>query len=216
MNFSQFRRRVDPRITLGLVLITVSVVGVSTLLVATRTTTVAFAATTPLATGHVVQPTDLVPVNVNLGSARGSYVGEGELMAGAVVAHPIAAGELISTAALAPAASASSSHVVVRITSPLPADARAGTLVDVWVALVDQQGAFGAPFVIIEDAQLVSITPQQGLISSGYQADVELVIPTDKLAMVLEAQANKDALSLIPSTPGPRASAAAQKISSAK
>jgi hypothetical protein len=216
MNFSQFRRRVDPRIVLGAVLITVSVAGVSTLLVATRTTTVAFAATTPLATGHVVQPTDLVPVSVNLGSARGAYVGEGEILAGAVVAHPIATGELISTAALTPAAGASSSHVVVRITSPLPADARAGTLVDVWVALVDKQGAYGAPFVIIEDAQLVSISPQQGLISSGYQADVELVIPTDKLAMVLEAQANKDALSLIPSTPGPRASAAAQKVSSAK
>jgi hypothetical protein len=57
---------------------------------------------------------------------------------------------------------------------------------------------FGPPAVLVGSATVVRVLESKGLISDSRGHVVELLVPRDKIARVLEAVAGGDAISLVP------------------
>ncbi|MDH6531807.1 hypothetical protein M2119_000044 [Aurantimicrobium minutum] len=195
-------RRLDLRLIIGLVIVLVSALAGYALLSAAGQNTAVYVATTSLSPGHVLQKSDLVLTEVQLGQSQQAYLGATELKAGSVVTQAIAAGELVPLSAVGTAQQVTTTTVVVMLDVPLPEDATEGSTVDVWASIAAGQGVFGPPAVIISGAHIAHITEATGLGASSGKTQVEILVPHTKVAALLEAQANGDAISLVPSRTG--------------
>lgn len=195
-------RRFDLRLIIGLVIVLVSALAGFALLSAAGKNIAVYAAATSLSPGHILQESDLVLTDVQLGRSQDAYLHADELRTGSVVTKPIAAGELIPVAAVGTAQQVATTNVVVLLDVPLPADALEGSSVDVWTSVAAGQGVFGPPAVIISGAQIAHITAATGLGAASGKTQVEILVPHSKVAALLEAQANGDAISLVPSRTG--------------
>jgi hypothetical protein len=137
-----------------------------------------------------------------LAEASALYVDEGALQRGAVVVRPLAKGELVPLAAVGSAKDVTGTTIVLSLTSPLAAASSVGAVVDLWAAAQLGQNSFGPPVVIVPRAQIARIIEASGIGSSSQNVNVEVVIPRSKVALLLQAQANGDAISLVPTTAG--------------
>jgi hypothetical protein len=195
-------RRLDLRLIIGLVIVLASALAGYALLGAAGQNTAVYAATTQLSPGHVLQKSDLVLTEVQLGTAQSAYLTENTLEQGSVVTKAVAAGELVPVAAIGTAQQVATTNVVVLLDVPLPLDATEGSTVDVWASIAAGQGIFGPPAVIISGAQIAHVTEATGLGATSGKTQVEILVPQAKVAALLEAQANGDAISLVPSRNG--------------
>jgi hypothetical protein len=202
MTTSSLKRRLDPRLVVGLALVVGSAVGVTALMGSINTTQPVYVATKALAAGHVLDPSDVRIASVGLGVSAASYVREGSLTPGAVVTRPVGSGELLPTDAVGTSRQAASTNVVVQLNAPLAAGAKVGSTVDVWAATALGQNKFGPPQVIIQGAQIAAITQATGLAASNGGVRVEIVVPQSKVAALLQSQAANDAISLVPTVGG--------------
>jgi hypothetical protein len=188
---------VDPRFALGLVLVVASIVGVSVVVAGSDRTVAVYAARVPLAVGDDLDPADLVETRVRLGVAGTLYLSAARLPAeGLVVTRTITAGELIPAAAVGTHAGEAVTSIVLDLSGRLSAGLAAGSIVDVWSAAQTDDG-FGPPSVLVGEAAIVRILEPTGLIQSDGAKAVEVLVPKDKVAVVLEAVANDEAVSLI-------------------
>ncbi|MGY4859718.1 hypothetical protein [Cryobacterium sp. AP23] len=189
---------VDPRFALGLVLVVASIVGVSVVVAGNDRTVAVYAARVPLAVGDDLDPADLVETRVSLGVAGTLYLSAARLPAeGLVVTRTITAGELIPAAAVGTHAGEAVTSIVLDLSGRLSAGLAAGSIVDVWSAAPTDDGGFGPPSVLVGEAAIVRILEPTGLIQSDGAKAVEVLVPKDKVAVVLEAVANDEAVSLI-------------------
>jgi hypothetical protein len=198
----------DPRFAVGLVLVVVSVLGVTLLVSAAERTRPVYAATQTLAAGETVDATDLAVAQVRLGRAERNYLSPGDLPPGGVVlTRTVQGGELLPVGAVADADSVDVSSVVVQSTGRVPRGVEAGRLVDVWAAREGEGGLFGPPGVLVPSATVVRVLEDDGLVGDGAAESVEILVPRDRVARVLESIANGDAVSLVPAAaPGGGAS----------
>ncbi|WP_150306893.1 hypothetical protein [Planctomonas psychrotolerans] len=189
----------DPRFAVGLALVLASVLGV-TLLVATADRTEAvYAANSPLAVGDRVYPADLAISHVRLGASEKSYVRRGAVpKAGFIVTRTVSEGELLPAAAVGSIDGVTVSSVVVDTRGRLPRAVAAGEVVDVWSAREVENGLYGPPGVLVPSATVVRVLEPEGLLAQDVAASVELLVPKDRVARVLESLANSDAISLVP------------------
>lgn len=199
MSTTAKKLRLDPRLLVGLALVLASALGVSALVASNNKSEQVYVTTQALAVGHVLESTDVRPASLSLGTVSAGYVRQGDLAPGSVVTRAIGSGEILPSDAVGVASRYATTNVVVQLTSPLPAGAKVGTLVDVWAAPKKAQGQFGTPAVIISGAQIAGITQATGAAGSTGGVRVEIVVPQNKVAALLEAQANGDAVSLVPS-----------------
>lgn len=189
---------VDPRFVLGLVLVIASIVGVSAVVAGSDRTVAVYAARVPLAVGDSLDLADLVQTRVSLGTADELYLDAARLPAeGLVVTRTIAAGELIPAAAVGTHAGEAVTSIVLEVSGRLAVGLAAGSIVDVWSAAETEDGGFGPPSVLVGEAAIVRILEPTGLIQSDGAKSVEVLVPKDKVAVVLEAVANDEAISLI-------------------
>lgn len=189
----------DPRFAIGVGLVVVSVVGVYGVVTTTDRTVQVFSASSALSPGDRIYADDLVSENVRLGEVVGKYLTPGELSEdGLVVTRAVAAGELIPTSAVGDAASIRVASVVVTVSGQLSKSIAPGAVVDVWSATGTDHGVFGPPAVLVGSATIVRVIESSGLISDGGGGGVEILVPREKVARVLEAVANGDAISLVP------------------
>jgi hypothetical protein len=189
----------DPRFAVGITLVVASVVGVWVLVSAADRTEAVYAATGPLAVGDRVYAKDLAISHVRLTDAGESYVRRGAVPEdGVVITRTISEGELIPSAAVGDAAGSSVSSVVVDTRGRLPRTVAAGELVDVWSAREAEGGFYGPPGVLVPSATVVRVLEPEGLLAQEAAASVELLVPKDRVARVLESLANSDAISLVP------------------
>jgi hypothetical protein len=75
----------------------------------------------------------------------------------------------------------------------------AGTVVDLWSA-PRKAGAgddYGAPVVLVSGAVLKRLVPATGIIASSQQNTVEVQVPRDDVAAVLQAAADKSRISAV-------------------
>lgn len=196
----RIRANFDPRFIVGIVLIVSSIVGVWLVVTSADRSTGVYLARTTLNVGDVIQAGDLTVATVRLGDADARYVTDGSIPEeGFTVLRTVLKGELVPQSAVGTDASVGVSALVVGSTSLLPESVEAGSLVDVWVAKVEDDGTFAPPVVLVAGAAVVRVVEQQGLVAAGGQ-DVEVLVPKGKVAAVLAAVAGGDAISVVPAT----------------
>lgn len=194
--------RLDPRLLIGLLLVAGSTVGVWALVAGIDDTVEVYAVRDTLATGTPVDADDLQVVQVRLGAAGEHYLAVDALPAdGAVLARTVGAGELLPVDALADPGEEQAATVVVTNRGPLSSKVRPGARVDVWAADAAERGVFEAPSVLVAGAEVSSIREGEGL-GGGPGDAVELLVPREKVAVVLEALASGDAIDLVPARAG--------------
>ena len=194
--------RVDPRLVIGALLVASSTAGVWALVAGLDDTVEVYAAKTALPAGSPVDGDDLELVKVGLGELDGQYLAVGSLPDGAVLGRTVGEGELVPASALAAPEEESGATVVVAARGPLPSRVEPGAVVDVWAAEAGEHGEFGAPAVLVQKAEVAAVLEAEGIASAGTGASVELLVPREKLAALLEALASRDAIDLVPSRAG--------------
>ncbi|MEJ3403490.1 hypothetical protein WDJ51_01970 [Rathayibacter sp. YIM 133350] len=190
---------IDPRFLIGIGLVVVSVVGVWATIAASDETTDVYAARTALTVGDRIDDGDLVIAHVRLGDTAEKYLGTSAVPAeGLVVTRSVLAGELVPLTAVGEKGAENLTTVVVAVKGALPASVSEGAIVDLWSAPALEQSEFGPPAVLVPSASVARIEQSDGLIADGRSVDVELVVPRSKVALVLQAVAGGDALSVVP------------------
>ncbi len=201
------RRRpaVDARLIVGVLLVAASVAGVVSIVTAADQRLTVYAAGATLIPGDRIDAGDLRERSVALDAADAMYLRPGDLPVDAlVVTSVIREGELVPRAAVGSAASDRATTIVLELGSPVSESVAPGALVDVWsAALVVADGAalsgrFEAPAVLTADAIVVRVLDDDQLVSAGGGASVEVRIPRARVARLLQAVANGDALAVVP------------------
>ncbi len=190
----------DPRFVIGLALVAASVGGVYAVVAASDTSVAAYVARDALSQGDVITADDLIESHVRLDGADDLYLLAGEVPnEGFVVIKSVRAGELVPASAVGSEAGQRFSAVVLTLTSQLSASVRAGSYVDLWSAKEQEtRGNYGPPTVLVSSASVVRLVTSEGLVIDKGVASVEVLVPKSRIARVLEAVANGDALSLVP------------------
>jgi hypothetical protein len=190
--------RLDVRFLLGIVLVLGSVVGVWAVVAGAERTEQVYAAASPLAAGDRITADSLVVAAVRLGGATSHYLTPDDVPAeGLVVTRAVDAGELVPASAVGSDTSLRLSSVVVPLAGEPPHGVEPGALVDVWAAQETEDG-FGPPAVLVPGAQVVRSVDGGSFLSASGSRAVELLVAKDRVARLLQALANEDAVSLVP------------------
>jgi hypothetical protein len=196
---SRRRFRFDPRLAIGVILVIASVVGVYAVVTAADRSVLVYAAASTVNPGDRIYADDLQSTSVRLGEATGRYLLPADVPAdGLLVTRSVAAGELVPASAVGSAASIRFASVVVTVSGQLSKTIAPGVVVDVWSAVETDHGVFGPPVVLVGSATVVRVVESGGLIADGRGGGVEVLVPRGRIARVLEAVANGDAISLVP------------------
>jgi hypothetical protein len=190
--------RLDPRLLIGIVLIAASTTGVWALVSGLDDSVEVYAARGTLTPGTRIDPADLTTESVRLGATADQYLVPGDLPdGGLVVSRTIESGELVPDSAVDDADRTGLATVVVPSRAALPSGLGAGATVDVWAARQIERDQFEPPAVLVAGAEIAGIQEPEGIVDSG-RASVELLIPREKVAALLEALAAGDAIDLVP------------------
>ena len=202
------RRRfgVDPRLIIGVGLVVASVAGVVGVVQASDRRVTVYAAASTLAPGDRVDADDLLPRRVALDVAAGLYLAEGDLPEGGVVATAVVReGELVPMSALGTSAGSDATTIVLQLAGRVSASVEAGALVDVWASSgesVDPStglaGPAMPPAVLAPDAVVTRVLRPEGIVTAGDGEAVEVLVPRARIARLLQAIADGDALAVVP------------------
>ncbi len=191
--------RLDPRLLIGIVLVALSTVGVWALVSGLDDGTDVYAVRDTVTPGTRLQATDLTLESARLGVDEALYLAPGDLPdQGLVVTRTIGAGELVPDSAVDAVDRAGLATVVVPSRGALPSELDVGSTVDVWAATELEQGGFEPPAVLVADAQIAGLHEPEGMVASSSVVSVELLIPREKVAALLQALASGDAIDLVP------------------
>ena len=190
------RTWMDPRLVIGVALVLVSLAGVWLVVQQSARTETAWAATRTLLPGDTVAAGDVQQIEVRLPQSQDRYLDASADPVGMVVASTVGEGEVLPVRALGTAASVDRSAVVIDVEGALPRSVRTGSLVDVWTAAPNDDG-YDAPAVLIDDAIVVGVVEDEGILASAAQ-QLELLVPTDETSRLLEAMSNEHVLSVVP------------------
>jgi hypothetical protein len=189
----------DARFVIGLVLVVASVAGVYAIVASADRSTEVYAARGALVAGESLHADDLVVTTVRLGAADRLYLARGALPDhGAVVTRSVAAGELVPASAVSDSETGSQTSVVLQAHGDLPASVTPGSAVDIWAAALEEHNRYAAPVVLVDGATVVRVIQGDGLVGQRDGRSVEVRVPGNRVAAVLESIANDDAISLVP------------------
>jgi hypothetical protein len=194
----------DIRLLIGLALVIGSVAGVLAIVSAGDRRTTVYAAASSLSPGDRIDDGDLVLRQVSLDSAESLYLAPGDVPSGGlVVGAVVRAGELVSQGAVASVEGERSTSIVLELSGRVSAAVVPGAMVDVWAAPrssgdVASQGAFGPPVVLTADAVVIRVVDDEGIVAASDGDAVEVLVPRSRIARLLQAIANGDALAVVP------------------
>ncbi len=189
----------DPRLAIGIGLVVASVAGVVAVVTAADSSVLVYTASTSLTPGDRIYPRDLLETSVVLGQADERYLSRGDVPAeGVLVTRTVSAGELVPASAVGSASSIRVASIVVRVSGELSRSIAPGAVTDVWSAALADDRQFGPPSVLVGSVTVVRIVESTGLVRDNKGQVVELLVPRDKLARVLEAVAHGDTITLVP------------------
>lgn len=190
--------RLDPRLLIGIVLVAASTTGVWALVTALDDSREVYTARATLTPGTRIDADDLDLVSVRLGASAGRYLAPGDVPEGGlVVARTVAPGELVPGSAVDTVDRSGLATVVVPSRGALPSAVVPGATVDVWAAHRAERDAYEPPAVLVAGAEIAAVQEPEGMVDSG-GASVEVLIPREKVAVLLEALAAGDAIDLVP------------------
>jgi hypothetical protein len=195
------RRYRDPRLVIGLTLVTLSIAAVVGIVSFADDGTEVLAAPRLLVEGERIALSDLEPRQVSLGSGADRYLTAADVPeTGLIVTRTVSTGELVPLSAVGDERGARLTTIVITLATSLGATVNAGDRLDLWAAPAHEAGRFGAPTVIASDTRLVRTVASEGIVASGEAGRIELLVPRRDVARILFALANGDALSAIPAS----------------
>jgi hypothetical protein len=190
----------DPRFIVGVVLVVASVAAVVWLVQTADQSEEIYVASSTLTTGEQIDRDDLAVVRVRLGQSSSHYLDPDRFPEqGLVAVRPIGEGELVPMDAVGTVRGEDEARLVVTVAGPLPSAVGEASRVTLWASAANTTGTgFAAPVVLASNAQVVTILKPTGLIAAGREVQVELRVPREAVAAVLEATANGAALAIVP------------------
>lgn len=183
----------DPRLWIGVVLVTGSVVAGARVMAGADDMTAVWSASSDLVSGQTLTADDLTATQVRFGEGTDlqRYLSvDDELPAALTLDRPLAAGELVPAGALGQAPDASTVAVSIAVSAEhVPTDLGRGSRVDVWVIGEDRRQRAAAELVLgdvlVVDAPVVSDS-----FASATSRQLVLAVPQDdeeSLGLVLAA-----------------------------
>ncbi|HEY0374739.1 MAG TPA: hypothetical protein VGC94_08070 [Amnibacterium sp.] len=193
------RLRLDPRIVVGVLLVAASTLGVTGVVQGLNRTVPVYRAAEPLVPGARISAADLVATPVRLGPADSLYLSGPVPPGGFVVTRTVAAGEMVPLSALGTAAGLDTASVVVDLSTRLSGSIVPSAVVDLWSApkKAGSTTEYGAPVVLVSGATVVRTIAPQGLVTAAQQNTVELQVPREDVAAVLQAVAGGARISAV-------------------
>ncbi|MDQ0849529.1 hypothetical protein QFZ65_001467 [Arthrobacter sp. B3I9] len=188
----------DPRLVVGILLVLASTAGVVSLLGAADQTTEAYAAREAIAVGERLTADKLHRVKVRLGDLEQRYLTpESGLAEGAVAVQRIGQDQLVPRDSLGELDVLDRKPVAVTVDEALPAQAVAGSRVDVWVALPDARNGYSQPTLLLPGAEIAQLTPGSTALGSARSTVVMVLVTDSQMPQLLGAQANKAKISVV-------------------
>ena len=188
----------DPKLIVGILLVLASVAGVISLVGAADQTAEAYTAREAIAVGEKLTVDKLNRVKVRLGDLEQHYLTPGTGVAdGLVAAQRIGKDQLVPRESLGQLDGLDRKPVAVTIDEALPAQAVAGSRVDVWVALPDTRNGFSQPTLLLPGAEIAQITPGSTALGSARSTVVMVLVADGQMPDLLGAQANKAKISVV-------------------
>jgi hypothetical protein len=188
----------DPRLVVGILLVLASTAGVVSLLGAADQTTEAYAAREAIAVGERLTADKLHRVKVRLGDLEQRYLTpESGLAEGAVAVQRIGQDQLVPRDSLGELDVLDRKPVAVTVDEALPAQAVAGSRVDVWVALPDARNGYSQPTLLLPGAEIAQLTPGSNALGSARSTVVMVLVTDSQMPQLLGAQANKAKISVV-------------------
>jgi hypothetical protein len=189
----------DPRLLIGLVLVIGSVAAVVGIVSTADETVEVYSARSPLVPGDRVELADLDTSNVRLSGVGSLYLLPGDVPDGGfVVTRAVSEGELIPASAMGSVTGLRLTSLVLDVNGALAASIEPGSTVDVWSSREVENGQFGPPGVIVSGATVVRLVQSETIVAGGESVAVEVLVPKARVARVLEAVSNMDAMSIVP------------------
>ncbi|BCW67735.1 flagellar protein FlgA [Arthrobacter sp. NicSoilB4] len=188
----------DPKLIVGILLVLASVVGVLSLVGAADQTAEAYTAREAIAVGETLTVEKLNRVKVRLGDLEQHYLTPATGVAdGLVAAQRIGKDQLVPRESLGQPDGLGRKPVAVTIDEALPAQAVAGSRVDVWVALPDTRNGFSQPTLLLPGAEIAQITAGSTALGSARSTVVMVLVADGRMPDLLGAQANKAKISVV-------------------
>ncbi|HRN28370.1 MAG TPA: hypothetical protein PK781_03800 [Terrimesophilobacter sp.] len=189
----------DPRFLIGIALVAVSITAVVGIVLTADRTVEVYAAPAALAPGDRVSADSLESRFLRLDGAHDTYLSPSTMPSGGlVVVRPVSTGELVPLTAVGQSVGQRVASVVIPVSMGLASSIGPNSVVDVWSAPETEHGVFGPPSVLVSSATVVRVLESTGFIAGSTTGGVEVLVSRDRIARVLEAVANSDALSLVP------------------
>jgi hypothetical protein len=188
----------DPKLIVGILLVLASVAGVISLVGAADQTAEAYTAREAIAVGEELTVDKLNRVRVRLGDLEQHYLTPATGVAdGLVAAQRIGKDQLVPRASFGQLDGLDRKPVAVTIDEALPAQAVAGSRVDVWVALPDTRNGFSQPTLLLPGAEIAQITQGSTALGSARSTVVMVLVADTQMPDLLGAQANKAKISVV-------------------
>ena len=183
----------DPRLLIGIALIALAVIGVSSVVRSADTTSPYYVARDTIAPGTVVTESHVVVAHVRVSS--GTYAAPGQWEPGQVATRVIGQGELVPLGALSPADGFTGRPVAVRTALPLAATVERGSVVDVWLTVRDDDGPRSS--LVASGLVVAEVDRTSGAFSVGHSETVYVVVPTHQMASFLDTLATPGDISVV-------------------
>ncbi|MCF6376750.1 SAF domain-containing protein [Nocardioides KLBMP 9356] len=172
----------DPRLWIGVVLVTGSVVAGARLLSTADDMTSVWAASSDLAAGQTITADDLRATRLRFDDASDQqrYLGvDEELPATLTLTRPLAAGELVPSAALGEQSDDDAVDVSVAVAAEhVPTGLGRGSRVDVWV-IGDDRGSRSEAELVLEDVLVVDAPVVSDSFAAATVRQLVLAVPRD-------------------------------------
>jgi hypothetical protein len=190
------QRRNRRNIVVGFLLVAISVAGVWFTIDANNHTEEFLVAARPAASGSMITPDSFRVAQLNLAGSSRLYLRPGEIHSGSYLLNTVDTGQVIARASIASAIIDSRQPVIVSSSMPVPTGLKVGDFVDIWVADSLGVGKFAPSAKLVFDAEISDI-----VVPTGVMADqtpkVQLLVPVESVAPILDAIAVKSAISLV-------------------
>jgi hypothetical protein len=192
----------DPRLLVGLVLLFTSVAAGARIVALADHTQPVYAARVTLPTGTPLTAEVLKVVRMRLIGADAEYLDAGRsLPVGQVTVRTVGAGEIVPLASLASSEQLQSRPVSIPLDGAAPTGVAPGGLVDVWASTKrrdDVGGGYNEPERIARAAEVFDVRTPDTALSTGRSATVDVLLPAEELAPVLDALANQARVVVLP------------------
>ena len=191
----------DVRWVIGLLLLVGGVLGTVKVIASFDETRTAWVPVRTLVPGQTIEPNDVRAVRVRLDSSEQRYL-LGTTPPSGVLQRAVGAGELLARSSVGPASSLALRTVTVQLEAGNSSAIRDGSTVEMWVARKVQDAGtdrYDKPVKTTDRAVVAQVgNPAGGVVTVNNGQPVQLLVPSERLADVIDAVNSKARITLVP------------------